>query len=318
MAFGSDEVTAAQEDSSVAIATSPMIGDCFCASRSHRPPRPRRISGQRRFPAGAYPAVVNLIILDPGELGAAGSVRLRGPRAAHVLNVLRVKPGHTLSVGVLNGARGTATVRSAAEGVVELSCRLDAAAPSRPRVDLLLAVPRPKVMRRLWAQITALGVFRIILTNAERVERPYFDTHILTPEFYRPLLIEGLQQARDTLLPSVSIHRRFKVLIEDDLDSLCGTGLRIVGDPGVTTSVSEVVRHRLGPDPCARLLLAVGPEGGWNNFELRLLATHGFHRVGMGPRTLRTDTASLALLALVHDAILRPAGAPPGALSAGA
>ena len=105
---------------------------------------------------------------------------------------------------------------------VALDCVLEAEAPPRPRVDLLLAVPRPKVMRRLWAQLAALGVSRIILTNAERVERPYFDTHVLTPECYRPLLIEGLQQARDTRLPLVSIHRRFKVLVEDELDALSG------------------------------------------------------------------------------------------------
>ena len=85
-------------------------------------------------------------------------------------------------------------------------------------VDLLLALPRPKVMRRLWAQIAAMGVGQIILTNAERVERNYFDTHVLTPECYRPLLVEGLQQARDTRLPRVSIHRQFKVLVEDELD----------------------------------------------------------------------------------------------------
>ena len=94
--------------------------------------------------------------------------------------------------------------------------------PPRPAIDLLLAAPRPKVMRRLWAQIAALGVGQIILTNAEKVERNYFDTHMLAPDTYRPLLIEGLQQARDTRLPSVSIHRRFRVLIEDELDRLLG------------------------------------------------------------------------------------------------
>jgi len=83
-----------------------------------------------------------------------------------------------------------------------MRCELEAEIPPRPRVDLLLAVPRPKVMRRLWAQIAALGVGQIVLTNAEKVERNYFDTHILTPETYRPLLIEGLQQARDTRLRS--------------------------------------------------------------------------------------------------------------------
>ena len=157
-------------------------------------------------------------------------------------------------------------------------------------------------MRRLWAQLSALGVGRIILTNAERVERNYFDTNVLAPERYRPLLIEGLQQARDTRLPLVTIHRQFKVLVEDELDDLekmSGTGIRLVAHPSAATPVGEAVRASRE----ARVLLAIGPEGGWNDFELRLLGAHGFQPVGMGLRTLRTDTASVALLALAHDAL---------------
>ena len=265
------------------------------------------VTPTRFSPCRAYPPLVNLILLEPGEVGAEGRVRLCGRRAAHLLDVLRVTPGQAVRVGVVDGPRGAATVESAGEEIVDLICVFDATAPPRPRVDLLLAVPRPKVMRRLWAQLAALGVSRIILTNAERVERPYFDTHMLTQECYRPLLIEGLQQARDTMLPTVSIHRRFKVLIEDELDGLSATALRLVADPGATTPLSQVVTSRLGADPVRRLLLAIGPEGGWNAFELGLLDAHDFHRIGMGPRTLRTDTACLALLALVHDAMSSPA-----------
>ena len=90
-------------------------------------------------------------------------------------------------------------------------------------------------MRRLWAQIAALGVGRIILTNAERVERNYFDTHLLAAEQYRPLLIEGLQQARDTRLPLVSVHRQFKILVEDDLDGLFAERGAPRGRPGAAT-----------------------------------------------------------------------------------
>jgi RsmE family RNA methyltransferase len=154
-------------------------------------------------------------------------------------------------------------------------------------------------MRRLWAQLAALGVGQIILTNAERVERNYFDTHVLAPECYRPLLLEGLQQARDTWLPNVSVHRQFKVLVEDELDALFGSGLRLVADPVAANRAGVLVRER----PEERILLAIGPEGGWNVFELKLLAAHGFQTVGMGPRTLRTDTACIALLALVHDSV---------------
>jgi 16S rRNA (uracil1498-N3)-methyltransferase len=245
---------------------------------------------------------VNLILLERDELGD-GDVTLTGARAAHLLNVLRVQPGHAVRVGVLDGPRGTATVRSIDDDVIRLRCALDADVPARPRIDLLLAVPRPKVLRRLWAQIAALGVGRVILTNAEKVERNYFDTHILAPETYRPLLIEGLQQARDSRLPLVTIHRRFKVLVEDELDGLFPAGLRAVADPSAAKPLADVVRG--GAD--GRLLLAIGPEGGWNAFELGLLESHGFQAAGMGPRTLRTDTACVALLALAHGA-LRTAG----------
>ena len=246
---------------------------------------------------------MNIVLLEAGELDALGRVLLSGPRAAHVVNVLGGAPGQTVRIGVVEGPRGVGTVRSVTGNAVALDCVLEAEPPPRPRVDLLLAVPRPKVMRRLWAQLAALGVSRIILTNAERVERPYFDTHVLTSECYRPLLIEGLQQAKDTRLPTVSVHRRFKVLVEDELDALSHAGLRLVAEPGATTRAGDAVRAGLGANPDARALLAVGPEGGWNAFELRLLEAHGFRHIGMGPRTLRTDTACLALLALVHDAM---------------
>ena len=243
-----------------------------------------------------------MILLEPGEARGADGVRLSGLRAHHLLNVLKVAAGHQVRVAIVGGPRGVGTVQSITGDTIELRCVFDASIPPRPRVDLLLALPRPKVLRRLWAQLAALGVGQIVLTNAERVERDYFDTHILTPECYRPLLIEGLQQARDTHLPSVSIHRRFKVLVEDHLDGLFGPGLRLVADPSVTKPIGAAVRERVAD----RVLLAVGPEGGWNDFELRLLASHGFQSAGMGARTLRTDTACIALLALVHDALRSP------------
>jgi RsmE family RNA methyltransferase len=239
---------------------------------------------------------VNLIVLEPGEVGGAGDVSLSDARADHLLQVLKVLPGDHVRIGVLDGPRGVGHVDSIADGAVHLRATFDTAIPPRPRVDLLLALPRPKVMRRLWAQIAALGVGRIILTNAERVERNYFDAHVLTPSVYRPLLIEGLQQARDTRLPRVSTHRRFKVLLEDELDSLFERGLRLFATPSAANPVTALVAESVEP----RTLLAVGPEGGWNAFETDLLEAHGFQPVGMGPRTLRTDTACVALLALVH------------------
>lgn len=256
-----------------------------------------------------------MILVEGDEIDREGRSRITGPRALHLLEVLRVRAGQKVRIGVIDGPRGVGLVRSIAGPEVELECILETTAPERPRVDLLLALPRPKVLRRLWAQLSALGIGRLILTNAEKVERPYFDTHVLRSDVYRALLIEGLQQAGDTRLPEVSIHRRLKVLIEDELDTWSDAGLRLVADPAAAAPVGEVVRTRLDPDPQARVLVAVGPEGGWNSFELDLLRAHHFHPVGLGSRTLRTDTACLALLALVHDAVSRHGGAPEETVS---
>jgi RsmE family RNA methyltransferase len=257
---------------------------------------------------------MNIVLFEADEISASGAVGLSGARATHLISVLKVAPGQSVRVGVIDGPLGTGTVHAINrdDRLVQLRCTLESETSSRPCVDLLLAVPRPKVLRRLWAQLAAVGVGRIMLTNAERVERHYFDTHILACDTYRPLLIEGLQQARDTRVPEVSIHRRFKVLVEDELDALCGTALRLVADPAAARSVNDTVLAS-GPasrgadqtDDATRALIAIGPEGGWNAFELALLEAHGFEPVGIGTRTLRTDTATITLLGLVHDAIGR-------------
>ena len=246
---------------------------------------------------------MNLILCESSEVDAKGVVTLTGARAAHVRGVLGAKPGDTIRIGVVDGPMGQGEILALDEDRVVLRTTLvaglDTAIPAAPGVDLLLALPRPKVLRRLWAQFAALGVGRIVLTNAARVERHYFDTHVLEAATYRPLLIEGLQQAGDTRLPRVSIHRQFRILVEDELDALSNDGARLVAHPGSHRSPLTVAResHR------RRVLLAIGPEGGWNDFELDLLMRHRFGIVSLGPRTLRTDTACIALLALVHEAL---------------
>ena len=247
---------------------------------------------------------MNLILLDPGEV-VDGVVRLRGDRARHLRAVLRAGVGDAVRVGVLDGPAGEGVVESFEGDETLLRCRFDAAAPPPPPVDLLLAVPRPKVLNRLWAQLAALGVGRILLANAEKVERMYFDTHVLDEAHRRARLIEGLAQARDTRLPRVSVHRRLKVLIEDELDGLCGGAARVVADASFAGPPGAAI-----PDESERIVVAVGPEGGWTPYELELLARHGFRGFGLGPRTLRADTACVAVLALVHDHLRRRAGGP--------
>jgi 16S rRNA (uracil1498-N3)-methyltransferase len=246
---------------------------------------------------------VNLLLFErsPGASAPGTSARVvaTGAQAKHLTDVLKVSPGQPVRIGIIDGPLGTATVAQINPGEVVLDAVFDADVPERPRVDLLLAVPRPKVLRRLWAQVAALGVGQVMLTNAGKVERDYFDSHVMRDEGFRPLLIEGLQQARDTRVPMVSIHKQFKVLVEDELDHLFPSGRRVVAHPGSAQSFREAL-HGSSDD---RVLVAIGPEGGWNDYELALLERHGFVRAGLSSRTLTTTTACIAALSVVHDAL---------------
>ena len=240
---------------------------------------------------------MNVILVEATERHG-DRVRLVDDRAAHLRDGRGVQVGDEVRIGIVNGAMGIGRVIAVDGSGVDLTCAF-AVVPPLPAVDLVLALPRPKVLRRLFAQLAALGVRRLLLTNAARVERHYFDTHVLSADCYRPLLLEGLQQARDTHLPEVSIHRRFRPLVEDLLARWPGDCARIVAHPGAGTGLHACVRGQRQD----RVLLAVGPEGGWIPFELELLAAHGFMPAALGERTLRSDTACVAMLALVHDAL---------------
>jgi RsmE family RNA methyltransferase len=243
---------------------------------------------------------VNLILVREEELAPGNLVAVGGERARHILLVLRAGAGATVRVGLLDGPLGLGTVDRIEGERVVLKCAFEAGVPEPPRLDLLLALPRPKVLNRLWSQLAALGVGRIVLTNAARVERCYFDSHVLSPAVFTPRLIEGLQQARDTRLPRVMVRRRLRPFVEDELDALFPAGLRLVADPGGARRIGDFVPAS-GREAPSRILVAVGPEGGWVPFELDLLCAHGFQVVGRGRRTLRTDTACIGLLSIVAE-----------------
>ena len=239
---------------------------------------------------------MNLILLDPDEIQSDGTAVLSGKRARHVREVLQAAEGEQIRVGVVEGPMGTATVVEDGKEI-RLKCALSNGIPPVPRVDLLLAMPRPKVMNRLWPVLASLGVGRILVSNAWKTERNYFDTHVLEPAHIRQGLIEGLQQARDTRLPQVSIHRQFKKLVEDELDTFGLYAARLVAHPG---AAGFPLPQLVGLPRAGRVLLAVGPEGGWTPYELTLLAEHDFAAVSWGTRTLRTDTACTVLLGALH------------------
>src|SRR3990172_8107402 len=101
---------------------------------------------------------MNLILLFQDDFIAATIVRLQGRRLKHVLEVHRASVGDELCVGVLNGQIGLGRVTLLTQTVLEMEVRLERAPPPALPLILILALPRPKVLRRVLRSVSALGV----------------------------------------------------------------------------------------------------------------------------------------------------------------
>lgn len=232
---------------------------------------------------------MNHFVIEPAELSGDGTVRLTGRRLVHAREVLRARPGATVKVGLLGGQRGRGEVLPSADGELLLRVALDEPPPPRANVDLVLAMPRPKQLKRVLAATASLGIDRLVLLNAAKVEPSYFDSKVLEPSFLDHLIRLGLEQARDTIAPQLLVRNRFKPFVEDELEALCGDSQRWLAHSEATQPLQRRTRGE-------RVVLAVGPEGGWTPFELELLQKQRFVPVTLGARPLRVEVAIPALV----------------------
>jgi len=241
---------------------------------------------------------LNLLLLEPSEI-IGDEVMLSGRRAEHLLKVLRVAPGDFVRVGVVQGKLGSGQVLALEGETVRLVVILEREPVCDIQVELILALPRPIMLQRILKQATVLGVRHFHLIRSRRVEKSFFHSPVLAPDKIRFILVDGMEQAMDTYLPSVTIHHQFKPFIEDVLPGLSGQGL--IAHPNAAGTLAGIP---VSGESGQRLLLAVGPEGGWSDHELECFAACGFYGFTMGNRILHVDTAVVSLLAqlqLLYD-----------------
>ncbi|OKY75466.1 MAG: 16S rRNA (uracil(1498)-N(3))-methyltransferase [Desulfobulbaceae bacterium DB1] len=238
---------------------------------------------------------MNIILLDQSEIRNNRAV-LRDRRSEHIRKVLGSMVGDTLRTGIINGPTGTSTIVAVNNETVELATDHSGPQPERPLTDLILALPRPIMLKRVLSQAATLGVGRILLINANRVEKSFFSASLLQGENILQHLLFGLEQAGDTLVPEISVHNRFRPFVEDLLPTLTSDcPVKLIAHPGPFPFLPQVVELPLR----RKTVLAIGPEGGWIDFEVEKLQQAGFKPFSLGPRILRVDSAVPVLLSQI-------------------
>ena len=234
---------------------------------------------------------MNLLLFETNELIEPGLLRVEGERAQHMLSVNRVVPGTMLRVGELGGLIGRGCVVAVDQGTVTLEVGSLEQHSAPALVDIIVAMPRPQILKKVLQTAATMGVRRIMLIRSERVEKSYFATPLLQPEKIKEHLRLGLEQGVSTILPEISVHSRFRRFVEDELGSIVEDGMRLLlGHPEAEQSLASLNLHRcLGPQD--RVMLAVGPEGGWREHEVA-----AFEARSSIARGLRVESAVCSLL----------------------
>lgn len=231
---------------------------------------------------------MNLLLFTDEDRLDPNRITIGGQRLQHLLEVHCAEVGDSLRVGELGGLVGEGEIEEITGDRAVLRVLLSQAPPSKIPLTLVLALPRPKMLRRVLRSAVELGVEEIHLINSFRVEKSYWQSPLLEADAVQACLLQGLAQSRDTLAPPLGYHHRFKPFVEDTLPAMVSGRRALLAHPGdhppCPTRVMEPT------------LLVVGPEGGFIPYEVERLQDAGCKTVTLGPRVLRVETAVSALL----------------------
>lgn len=224
---------------------------------------------------------MNIVLLDPRQTESDIWSITAKRQLEHLKIHVDVKVGDTLKVGIKNAKRYLTEIVEVRDTVIQVKPISEEAVPVKLPVTLIIAMPRPKVLRRLIQDSVTLGVEKIILLHSYRVDKSYWQTPFL--QQLDQFVTLGLEQAGDTVSPEIEIYKRFKPFVEDILPSMIAQNSpAYVAHPYAQEKMPSGIDH-----PCTIL---IGPEGGFIPYEIELLEKNGCLAFSLGNRIIRTET----------------------------
>jgi len=242
---------------------------------------------------------VNLILFEPTELGRP--LPRQDPRAQHLCDVLRRRPGDTFDVGVVDGPRGKGTLLEVGAEALTLSFVWGAPLPPLDPLELLVGLPRPQTARKILQEATTLGVTALHFVVTERGEPQYAQSTLWSSGEWRRHVLAGAAQAFDPRLPLVTWGQTLAATIATRLPPAAENAS--VDPPRLLALDNYEASVRFGAceiGPARRVILALGPERGWGPGDRAELRRHGFTLAHLGERVLRAETAVVAALAILR------------------
>jgi 16S rRNA (uracil1498-N3)-methyltransferase len=227
-------------------------------------------------------------------------VTLGGEEAHHLIHVLRAKAGLAVTLFDGIGSEFAARIERVGRTEVELAIEGCAAVNREPAIELTLATALPKGDRQRWLveKAVELGVRRLVPLHTERSVAEPLEKALTR---LRRTVIEASKQCGRNRLMEIAPPRDWTELCAEagSISVTDPSRRRAVADPSGAIGARAWCESLPNAAEVRSVLVAVGPEGGWTDSELELARTHGWDVLSLGPRTLRVETAAVALAAII-------------------
>ena len=232
-------------------------------------------------------------VFHNGSLTVGDETALDKDNARHLATVLRLKQGQEIILFNGQGGEYRARILEAYKGrmSVRITEYLDTNRESQLRIVLAQGIAKTQRMDYSLQKAVELGVTEIYPVQTERGNTP-LKTSIIEKKqaHWQGIIQSAAEQSGRTILPELRNARP----LNEYLDAAPASAMKLVLDPLARTSFHEA-KH---PDDEIHIL--VGPEGGLSEDEISQAIAAGFTGVRMGPRILRTETASSAAITIVQ------------------
>lgn len=215
---------------------------------------------------------------------------IEGDEANHIVKVLRMKKGESITVfdGVGNCADGKIESIDGKEVTVSVDRRYQTDTEPELKITLFQGIPKNPKMDLIIQKATELGVVEIVPVNTKRIVAK-IDKEAKVERLQR-IAFEAAKQCGRAYIPHVSSPVGF----EEALNRMSKMDGAIIPyeceKDGKISAAVEPGMKTLG--------ILIGPEGGFEEAEVRRAEEAGVKRVTLGKRILRTETAGLIASAL--------------------
>lgn len=226
------------------------------------------------------------------------TVLLRGSEAKHIKNVLRFKPGDTIRLFDSSGFEYEAVIKRLSTRQAELSIarKFPATEESCLHLSVAQAFLKAKKMDSLLRQLCELGINRWIPFFSERsVPRPDKKRLAARMQRWQKIAKESFKQCRRSVLPQITTPLSFEEVLE--LGQACD--VKFIFWENETQPLDRTFASRTNHS-ISDILIMLGPEGGFSMPEIQKARNYGFEVAGLGPRVLRSETATLSACTLIQ------------------